>query len=99
MAAGTGVDSPLSIAEARNWLTHYSSLVFPAAAGVPPGSPSPLSTVTYRYLCVSNSSQVQTVLTKMPWKNNLHFALDYRMKWDYIGIKGRAQLKVLRDQW
>ena len=24
-------------------------------------------------------------------KNNFHFALDYRIRWDYIVIRGRAQ--------
>ena len=32
-------------------------------------------------------------------KKKFTLALDYRIRWDYIVIRGRALLKVLRDQW
>ena len=46
----------------------------------------PLLTVTYS----STSSQEQTVLTKMPW-TKVTLPLDYRIRWDYISNRGRAQ--------
>ena len=52
-----------------------------------PGSPFPLSTVTYRYLCIRDMVQ-HPLLTAV--ELNLHFALDYLIRWDYISIRGNG---------
>ena len=88
-AARTAV--PLSIVNRYFPLLIVSRVIFPAADAAhqdPVDLLSPLSTVTTRYLCISKSGKA-TPADSCGIK--VTFALDYRIRWDYIVIRGRVQ--------
>ena len=52
-----------------------------------------MSTVTNRYLCIRDMVQ-HTLLTSV--ELNLHFALDYLIRWDYISIRAGRGNRVMK---